>query len=78
MRRERTIFVCERCGMQREAPASKFGPIRKSAPYPKDWKKIWKKIRVCPSCGADWEDAWNKYLAGGVVSSHTKVLQAQH
>jgi len=78
MKKELTKIVCERCGHEKILDARKLGLIHKSASYPKDWQKIWKGLRVCPSCGADWQEAWNKYLAGGVVTANTKIMKAKH
>jgi len=78
MKKEKTVFICERCGKEKEADAFKLGPIRKSASYPKDWQKLWKGLRVCPGCALSFQEAWNKYLAGGVVSQDTRILEAKH
>ena len=78
MKKGKTIFICERCGKQKETKVLNLGPIQKTAPYPRDWSKIWKGLRVCDTCNLDFEEAWNKYLSGGIVSQETKVLEAQH
>ena len=78
MKKELTKIICERCGAERVMDARKVLFLRKSAPYPRDWRKIWKNLRICPNCGADWEETWNKYLSGGVVKETTKVLSLKH
>ena len=78
MRKEKTIFVCERCGVEKEASATKIGLIHKRASYPKDWKKVNRKLRVCPNCANDFDNMWNKYLAGGVVKESTKMVTARN
>ena len=77
MKKEKTVFICERCGMEKEAQATKIGPFRKSASYPKDWVKVNKKLRVCPNCAKDFNDMWNKYLMSGTVKDDTKIMVAK-
>ena len=78
MKKEKTVFICERCGVEKEADASKILFFHKSAAYPKDWIKVNNKIRVCPGCAKDFEEMWNRYLQAGVVKDTTKTVMAKH
>ena len=69
MKKEETIHICERCGVERRASSPSVGPVRRSAPYPRDWRLIWKKMRVCPKCAKDFDELWAKYLSAGVVQT---------
>jgi len=67
MKREETVVICERCGKEITLRASKVLAFRKSAPYPKNWAKIWNKKRVCENCNADFLEVWQKYMTSGIV-----------
>jgi len=73
MKREETIVVCERCGKEIRMRASKVLVFRKSAPYPKNWSKIWNKKRVCQSCHADFLEVWEKYMRSGLVQQEIEL-----
>jgi ssDNA-binding Zn-finger/Zn-ribbon topoisomerase 1 len=73
MKREETIVICERCGKEMKLRASKILVFRKSAPYPKNWSKIWKKKKVCESCSEDFHDLWTKYMNAGVVREQIEI-----
>jgi len=78
MKREQTIVVCERCGKEITLRASKLGPIRKSAPYPKNWAKIWKKKKVCENCNVDFIETWEKYMRSGIVKQEIELQHLKH
>jgi len=78
MRREKTVIICERCGYEKTVDAHKIGPIHKRASYPREWRKIYKKVRVCPGCGADFDEVWHKYMSGGIVVDAKKTMQVTH
>jgi len=73
MKREETVVICERCGKEVTLRSSRILVFRKSAPYPKNWAKIWNKKRVCQHCHQDFKEMWQKYLSAGVVSHKIKV-----
>jgi len=73
VKREETIVICERCGKEIKLKASKILGLRKSAPYPKNWSKIWKNKRVCENCNGDFEEVWNKYMSSGIVKEQIKL-----
>jgi len=76
MKREQTIVICERCGKEMTLTASKVLCFRKSAPYPKNWAKIWDKKRVCSACAKDFKIMWNKYMQAGIVD--TEIIKSKH
>jgi len=71
MKREETVVICERCGKEITLRASRVLGIRKSAPYPKNWARIWNKKRVCENCHGDFIEMWQKYLNSGIVDAQT-------
>jgi len=73
MKREETVVICERCGKEVTLRATKVLGLRKSAPYPKNWAKIWDKKRVCQHCAQDFKEMWQRYMTAGVVDQKIKV-----
>jgi len=66
MKREETIYICERCGGDIRIPAKKLGPLHLSANLPKEWRCIYspenESLTVCNSCLADAQKHWLSYM----------------
>ena len=77
MKREETIYICERCGEDIRIPAKKLGPVHLSAKLPKEWKSIYSpenaSVTVCHSCLADAKKHWLNFMQDEPTSKKNSV-----
>ena len=66
MKREETVYICERCGGDIRVTSRKFGPFHLSGKLPKDWNNLKdpdnKYMMSCNKCVSDFKQSWNKYM----------------
>lgn len=76
MKREETVYICERCSGDIRVPARKFLGFRQSGKMPRDWKDLTSPegegLMVCQTCLDEAKKSWTEYMRSVTLSEKTK------
>jgi hypothetical protein len=71
MKREETVYICERCGSDIRVVAKKFGPFHISGKRPSDWNTLKDPDNIyllaCARCVSDFRKKWNEYMQDSTI-----------